>query len=302
MAPVPDAVKAMRGQVAVRHLPMLLRFRRRLGYWPDAAWPRTHNERMLWRKIFDHNPEFPALTDKLAVKAVIAERCPELPQARVAWAGTAPAELPDAVLAGGFLLKANNGSGDNLLPVGLPRDEVEQRLRRWVLPRRRREEWAYWSIVPQVLAEERLELGGGGLPTDIKVHVCGGQIGHLWATDKIGGASLVLDPAGQAVAATGIDNELPLAWSERLGELAREAARLAPVLAGGLDYVRVDFMVTAAGLVAGELTLYPAAGFDTWSDPAVAQRLETLWDIRQSWFLRVSTTAYAQALREAWKP
>lgn len=206
------------------------------------------------------------------------------------------------VLRGGFLLKANNGSGDNLRPEGMPRDEVEWRLRRWLRPRRRREEWAYWPIAPQVLAEELLTLGGEGLPTDIKVHVCSGVVAHLWAVHRPSGASIVLGPDGVRIDAEVPGMERQLLWSERLGELVREAARLAPALAGGLDYLRVDFMVTAEGLAAGELTVYPAAGFDTWSEPAVAQRLEALWDIRQSWFVREGTGAYAEALKEEWRP
>ena len=292
----------MRWRVALRHLPMLLRFWRRMGYWPDAAWPRTHNERMLWRKIFDHNAEFVTLTDKVAAKALVAQRSPQLPRARVAWSGTDPAEVPDMVLTGNFLLKANNGSGDNLRPLDLPRAEVERRLRHWLRRRRRREEWAYWSITPQVLAEELLTLGGPGLPTDIKVHVCSGVVAHLWAVDRPSGASILLGPDGLGLDATVPGTEVQLPWSERLGELAREAARLAPALAGGLDYIRVDFMVTERGLVSGELTVYPAAGFDTWTDPAVVRRLETLWDIRQSWFAQTSAGPYAEALRGEWTP
>lgn len=302
MAPVSHAVTAMRRWVALRHLPMLVRFRRRMGYWPDAAWPRTHNERMLWRKIFDHNPAFVTLSDKLAAKAVIAERCPELRQARVAWSGTDPAELPDMVLDGDFLLKANNGSGDNLHPIGLPRGEVERRLRNWLRRRRRREEWAYWSIVPQVLAEERLILGGDGLPTDIKVHVCRGLLTHLWVVDKASGNSLTVDAEGREIDGWGAGYEAALAWSEQIGELGRAAAQLAPKLAAGLDYVRVDFLVARGELYAGELTFYPAAGFDRWYNPDMAGRLEAAWDIRQSWFARNASGPYVEALKEEWWP
>jgi hypothetical protein len=302
MTTVPDAVVAMRRWVAMRHLPMLLRFRRRMGYWPDAAWPRTHNERMLWRKIFDHDPMFVTLSDKLAAKVVIAERCPELPRPRVAWSGTDPAELPDMVLDGNFLLKANSGSGDNLNPVGLSRDEVERRLRHWLRRRRRHEEWAYWPIVPQVLAEEMLALGGEGLPTDIKVHVCNGVLTHLWVVDKASGNSLTVDAEGREIDGWGAGYEAPLAWSEQIGELGRAAARLAPKLAMGLDYLRVDFLVAQGELYAGELTLYPAAGFDRWYNPDMAGRLEAAWDIRQSWFVRSGSGPYVAALREAWRP
>jgi hypothetical protein len=166
--------------MTARHLPMMLRFFRRMGYWPDAAWPRTHNERMLWRKIFDHNPEFATLSDKVAAKAAIAVRCPQLPQARLLWIGTDPDAAPHDVLAGDAMLKFNKGSSTNLvIRGGVPSREVAVRaMRRWLRRGRRREEWGYWSIEPKLLAEELLDLGGDGLPTDIKVHVCNGVLTH----------------------------------------------------------------------------------------------------------------------------
>lgn len=303
-APVPATVRAMRRWVAIRHLPMLLRFRRRMGYWPDAAWPRTHNERMLWRKIFDRNPDFVTLADKVAVKAVIAERCPQLRQAQIIWVGRDPGAVPEAVAAGPAMLKLNKGSGANLaVRNGAPvRAEVVRRMQRWLRQGRRREEWGYWPIEPKLLAEELLVLGGDGLPTDIKVHVCNGTLTHLWAVDKPSGASLTLDAEGREIDGWAAGYEEGLAWSERIGELGREAARLAPLLSADLDYVRVDFLVTAGGLLAGELTFYPAGGFDSWYNPDMAGRLEAAWDIRRSHFVRTGHGAYVEALREGWRP
>lgn len=294
----------MRRWVALRHLPMLLRFRRRMGYWPDAAWPRTHNERMLWRKIFDHNPDFAVLSDKVAVKAVIAERCPQLPQARLLWMGSDPDAVPDAVLAGDAMLKFNKGSGTNLVVrEGVPpREAVVRIMRGWIRRENRREEWGYWPIQPKLMAEELLRLGGGGLPTDIKVHVCNGVLTHLWVVDKHSGDSLTVNADGNEIDGWGAGYEAALPWSEEIGELGRAAARLAPVLAMGLDYVRVDFLVAGGALFAGELTFYPAAGFDRWYNGDMAGRLEAAWDIRQSWFVRTAAGPYAEALREAWRP
>lgn len=303
VAPTP-VINTMRRRVLARHLPMLLRFRRRMGYWPDPVWPRTHNERMLWRKIFDHNPEFVTLTDKLAAKAVVAERNPGLRQPRVLWSGADPATIPDTVLAGGAILKANNGSGSNqVVRDGAPeRAVVERRIRAWLRRGRRREEWAYWRVSPQALAEELLPLGGKGLPTDIKVHVFAGLVAHAWAVDKRTGASVIVDNEGQPTDAMSISDTLRLAWSARIGELAREAIRLAPGLAGQLDYIRVDFLVTADGLWAGELTVYPAAGFDSWTRPLMAARVQDMWDIRNSHFVRTGSGPYVEALRADWRP
>jgi len=301
---VPEAVLSMRLWVVTHHLPMLLRFRRRMGYWADPAWPRTHNERMLWRKIFDHNPDFVTLSDKVAAKAAIAARCPGLRQARTLWVGADASDLPTDLLAGDVMLKVNNGSGANIVVRGglPPRVEVVRKLRRWLRRGHRREEWGYWQIEPKLLAEELLQLGGDGLPTDIKVHVCNGVITHLWVVDKHSGDSLSLDAEGHEIDGWGAGYEAALPWSTRIGELGRAAAWLAPQLAAGLDYVRVDFLVASGELFSGELTFYPAGGFDRWFNPDMAGRLEAAWDIRHSHFVRTGSGAYVEALRAGWRP
>ncbi|MBK8084181.1 MAG: hypothetical protein IPK28_10295 [Devosia sp.] len=66
--------------------------------------------------------------------------------------------------------------------------------------------------------------------------------------------------------------------------------------------MRVDFLVDAIGLLAGEMTFYPAAGFDKWFNPEMARRLEASWDIRRSHFVRTGDGPSVAALREGWRP
>lgn len=305
--PAPLVLAAARVLLTLRHPLMTARFLRRLGYLPNPALPRTYNERLLWRKMLDRNPLFVTLTDKIAVKTYIRERCPELAHAATLWVGDRPADIPQALLDGEVMVKTNNGSGTNLVVRrGVPdRGRVEKRTRRWLRPRhgRRREEWAYWLIQPTLLIEELLKLGSPELPTDIKVHVCGGVVAHVWAADRRDERSLLLD--GDGLPLPGRDSVYAGAFppSEVLKVMVREAAGMASVLAGDLDYIRVDFLATIDGLLAGEITVYPAAGYDTWSDPEIARRIERLWDLRLSEFMRRPqsglTGLYAEALRSA---
>ena len=41
------------------------RFHRNHGYDPNLSDPRTFNEKLQWRKLYDHNPLFPVLMDKV---------------------------------------------------------------------------------------------------------------------------------------------------------------------------------------------------------------------------------------------
>ncbi|WP_019024027.1 MULTISPECIES: hypothetical protein [unclassified Thioalkalivibrio] len=86
---------------------------KRNGHAPCTAFPRTANEKFLWRKIFDHDPRFTILSDKLASKAWVAERVQSLAIPEVLWRGTRPPTIPKSVLQQNVIFKANYGLGTN---------------------------------------------------------------------------------------------------------------------------------------------------------------------------------------------
>jgi hypothetical protein len=274
--------------IAVLHPVMMVRHRRKIGHWPDAGRPSTLTEKLMWRKLFDRNPVFVTVTDKLGGRRFVAERAPDLAQTRVLWVGDSAHKIPDEVMAGPAMVKTTNSSGVNFIVSGgsPPRGEIARATRHLLGPRgnRRREEWAYWTIHGRLVAEELVQLGGNGLPTDLKVYVAGGRVCCVWASDKPAKTSLTLRPDGTAISDD--DPEAVLRWSERLAELAREAALLAVPIAAGFDMIRVDFLVSAEGLLASEVTVYTAGGFEIWQNPEIPAEIAAAWDLRDSWFLR----------------
>lgn len=281
------------------------RFRHAHGYLPDPACPRSYVEKILWRKIFDRNPRFVTFTDKLACKAYIAERTPGLPMAETLWAGEQIETAPRELLAGPAIVKVNNGCGSNITiddgEPGLP--ELAQRTSQMLGAGWRDDEWAYQPIEPKLFIEEWLLLDHGDLPTDIKVYVACGTPENVWTADKIGGRSLTLDPEGNPV--PGRDSGYPredqaLPCDPALGPLVREAVARSRVLAEGVDFLRVDFLVSGGRLYAGELTVYSSSGTERLANPDLEKRLTHAWDLRQSHFLqqrhRGLVRLYADAL------
>ena len=102
---------------------------------PDPADPKTMNDKFLWRKLFDHDPRFPVLADKIAVKARIAEAKPNLRVPELYWRGRDAATIREDTLAGGCAVRANRASGKNILLEYPPGDrEVFVEKGQW-LPR-----------------------------------------------------------------------------------------------------------------------------------------------------------------------
>jgi hypothetical protein len=293
------------------HPKLTRQFVRNLKYLPDPALPHHYHERILWRKIVDHNTIFVDLSDKLAAKEFAKARCPELAVAQVLWAGTDPRSLPASLVAGDVAVKANHGSGFNIFVHNGKPDypTIVAETERWMAIsfHRKYGEWGYRDVPRRILVEEHLVLGGGDLPTDIKVHAFGSQIGRVWVGDERGHRSRTYDADGAPLSVR--DYRYPsetqaLPDTPATRALVRQAIELAPRLLGGLDYARVDFMVVGSRLYFGEYTLYPSAGLlDVGLDPALIQRAEALWDLLSSDFLRKPhrglARLYADALRAA---
>jgi hypothetical protein len=294
--------------LTLRHPALVVRFVVKMGYLPNPAAPARYHELLLWRKILDRNPLFVTLTDKLAAKAHIRDACPGIAVPQTLWSGRDPADIPPGLLGGAVVVKANHGCAMNMFVSGGEPDRtaIVRKARHWQRKRygRRNGEWAYWPVVPTVFVEERLALSGGMIATDIKVHICSGVISHVWAEDKHTKRSLLFDR--KATPLPGRDPDYPredqaLPVSARLIDHVRQAISIAPGIAGDLDYIRIDFLVTDNSLYAGEITVYSAAGYGTWTNPAIAAEIERLWRLDQSAFLRRThkgiARLYADALR-----
>jgi hypothetical protein len=305
-----QARRAISALVRLRHPRLMRRFADKLGFWPDPAFPRSYNEKLLWRKLFDHDPRFVVFSDKLAAKAHAAAACPDLAMARTLWAGRSPRDIPAALIEEDVVVKTNHGCGFNIFvaDAGIDRRRIERRTGRWLRRSfgRHNHQWAYWKVPRRVFVEERLPLGGTDGATDLKLHVCGGRVVHGWATDKRTGRAITLDAAGRPLVARAAGyaaDERVLPYDAALEARFAEAASFAGRLADGLDYMRCDFMVAGDRLFFGELTVYPASGYDRWDDPAIAEGLTRAWDLRRSAFFERAQGgplgSYARLL-EAW--
>jgi len=291
----------------------VMRCHRHLGYWPNLAMPMRFAELMQWRKLVDRNPRFVTFADKLATKDWIAARLPELAIAETSWVGERPEDIPDALLAAGYIAKTNNASGQNYLPhhKPMPRPEMNRLFHRWLRASAARrwfawldssQEWAYRPVPPRIFVER--QVGAGQTFVDIAVRVMGGvpiltscalgsktserTLGYFW-------------PDGTPLEGADI-NTLPSDFTLPAG--FAKAVKYAAQLGQGADYLRIDFLAAGDELYAGEITCYPASGFgtDDWYMQIMYRRwLETLplsWALstRHAWPRRLYIGAFRRWL------
>lgn len=295
------------------HPRMIHRFVRELGYLPRIASPSTYHEKMLWRMIFDHNPLFVTLSDKLGARARFSAKCPEVRLPGILWQGSCPEELPLRFLNENVVIKANHGCGYNWFAPRQPpdADRFRRKLRRWLRRdySRKLGEWAYSEISRQLFVEELVDADRPDDMIELKIHVFHGRVFYtvVYMHEKSPRSlSAIFDVTGKRLSVTNsvvakdpgralpADFELPACY--------RDAMDAAVRVAGELDYVRVDFMISGERLYGGEITVYPSAGLMTNSCAESMAALGDAWDIRRSWLLSASHKGwrrhYARYLRK----
>src|SRR4051794_5142410 len=152
-----------------------------LGSVPHFAAPRTFNEIINYRKLYDRNPEFIVTSDKYAVRDYVASRVHSDYLIPLVLQATNPLDINFDQLPRSCAVKLNHGSGFNILirnKHDVKWEEVLLKLQRWIRFSyyNSHREWAYKQIVPRVLVEELLQDPSGALPDDYKFHVFHGKV------------------------------------------------------------------------------------------------------------------------------
>ena len=295
----------------MRHRRIVKASIRRHGYKPDVALPGKMPERMLWRKIFDHNPLFTLFCDKLATKEYQRERCPEMKQPKVLWAGLDANDIPDEALGGDVYVKASHGCNFNLrLCRGdrVDRKKLKETADGWLAQGygHVHGESAYRGVGRRLFVEESVGDADAGM-VEIQVRagwgnvVMGSVSGHIktprqWVVYLDDEGRIMKGGAGFA---HGVLEELPAGVNVTHAYAA--ACEFSRRLSRGVDYARFDFFWNGRDVYAGEITVYPGAGIGPLDDPKLYSMVRAGWRLENTWFLNTPqkwpASLYASALK-----
>jgi teichuronopeptide biosynthesis TupA-like protein len=254
---------------------------------PNLIRPRTFNEKVLHRILFDRSAWMPMVADKYRVRDYVRERVGPHILPELYWVTDDPGTIPFATLPDRFVVKPTHGSGWVEIvhdKSTLDTARLLQLCRSW-LRRNYYEmtrEWIYKDITPRILVEEFIDDGTGASPNDYKLLAFGGRVEFILVT--MGRfetrAHLLLDRHWTPV-------DVRIAYSEAQRAVAppphlREMIEAAETLARGIDFVRVDFYDTEQKLVFGELTATPGCAVDRFEPVSFDSYLGSLWKREQA--------------------
>jgi hypothetical protein len=256
--------------------------KRHFGVYPSLIRPRTFNEKVLHRMVFDRRPVLIQLQDKYAVRGYVREKIGEHVLPRLYWVTNTPADIPFEALPNQFVVKASHGSEwVCLVPdkTSVKTQELVDKCTYWLSGNYywANREWAYKDIEPRIMVEEFISDGSGPAPIDYKFYVFGGRV-HMIQVDT----GRFVDHRRDLYTGSWDRLEVTTAY-EPIGGVPRpphldEMITCAEKLGEGLDFLRVD-LYDAGKVYFGELTLYPAAGGEEFTPEEWNRHLGGLWDL-----------------------
>jgi TupA-like ATPgrasp len=259
------------------------RHKKKFGVFPNLVRPKTFNEKVLHRMVFDRRPILPKLQDKYAARAYVRERLGEHVLPRLYWVTKDPANIPFDDLPQRFVLKPTHGSGWYRIVLdkaAVDRQELLERCAFWLSQSYYdvAREWVYKPIEPRILVEEYVNDGSALNPISYKFFVFHGTVQLI---EAFVGTHHNANVDFYDLSWT----KLPVRFSrfrEIEGALPRpkrldEMIAVAEILGAGLDFIRVDLYGTDTRVYVGELTTTPGAGLADFEPREFNARLGEFW-------------------------
>ncbi len=250
-----------------------LRYLQRMHRPLNLKQPIRFTEKLQWLKLYDRNPLYPTLVDKIAVKDYVASKIGDQYIIPTLGVWSRPEEIDFTALPERYVLKCNHDSGGLVLcpqPGSVDPAAACRRLSRSLQTNYfwHGREWPYGKLTPRILAEPYLRQADGSDVVDYKLFCFGGKpeftlvCSNRFATTGLQETVFDLDW-----------NRLPLEWvdhpasGEEIPAPSQYALmqELAATLSEGLPFLRVDFYEVEGRVYFGELTLYPTSGLTGFS-------------------------------------
>lgn len=246
---------------------LALRYRAKLGKWPNFKNPKLYTEKVQWLKLYDRKPEYTAMVDKYEVKKYIENLVGEQYVIPTYGVWDKFEDIDFEALPEQFVLKCTHNSGAIIICPDKKKLDLEyaKKLMNSCLKENyfwHSREWPYKNVRPRIIAEAYLsETKALGEPLiDYKFLCFHGEPKILFLTKEISEEPYadcydmnfqkldlrLPDPNSDIIASKP-------AFFEEMKEIARKASQ-------GHAHLRVDFYAVDGRIYIGELTFYHCAG------------------------------------------
>lgn len=287
-------------------------FLKKLGYSPDLKNPRSLNEKVLWRKLYDRNPLLPVVSDKYLVreylKGVLGESDSEKILVSLFYVTSDPETIPFNDLEEEYVIKSNHACKEIIFAENIDnqkrytlvnhrrtaiifdcagtREEIIKVCKEWISRPHgfHRLAWKNQPIKRKIIVEKLLRDERGKIPEDFKFHIFHGkcqliQVIYDRFTDKNIG---FYTPEWKYMDLTGKGKKA--GYKKRPDNLGSMIV-LAESLGRPFDYIRIDLYSIKDHIYFGEFTSYPADGRNPLKPVSYDFELGSKWRLIPKYWL-----------------
>ena len=257
------------------------------GHYPNLLNPKSFNEKVVHRSLFDNRPILKTLADKFAMREFVAKRIGDAFLPEMYHCTENPDDIPFQDFPTRYVVKPTHGSGW----VKVVKDktkvntaELTEQCHSWLSEDyyERCRERVYRNIIPRIMVEEYIDDGLDGGPADYKFAVFHGRVAFVNVIyDRFGSLrGLLLDrnwtPMNPQFAADLMNDSTPAPAGPPPPHYS-EMREIAEKLGAEFDFIRVDLYSTPDRIYVGELTTTPGAGLDPFHPKSFDRELGALW-------------------------
>ncbi len=259
-------------------------FYKKLRYPLNLRDPKTFNEKINWIKLYDRNPLYTQLSDKVIVRDYVEKQIGKEYLNEILGIYDSPLEIPWETLPDKFIIKTNHGSGWNIRCTYKPDLDIyisTQKLTKWLntnyyeLSR----EWQYKNVKPKILIEKYIQ-GDDELDlVDYRIF-CKNGIPQLVQTE-------IDTYSNHTRAFFDIEwHQLPFSYNYPITKKVvrkprnfEEMMEISEKLTKDFHFCRVDFYNNDGNIIFGEMTFTPYSGFANFTPKEYDLKLGNLFDL-----------------------
>lgn len=246
-----------------------VKFRLTMGYWMDFKDPKTYNEKLQWLKLYDRNPAYTKMVDKVAAKEYVAQVAGKQFVIPTIGVWEKAEDIPWDKLPNQFVAKVTHDSGGIVICKDKNQLNTKEAVRKlskalhqdyYNLTR----EWPYKNVKRQIIVEQYMVDESGYELKDYKFFCFDGEPKMLFvATDR--------EKENEETKFDFFDTEfrlLPFTNGHEHAQVTPAKTKgfdtmmeLARKLSKGIKHVRVDLYDVNGKVYFGEMTFFHWSGF-----------------------------------------
>lgn len=238
-----------------------------MGYKLDLNNPESYSEKLMWLKLYDHNPDYTKLVDKYAVKEIVAQKIGDQYVIPTLGIWERPEDIDWESLPNRFVLKTTHGGGNTGVVIckdksSFDREKAVRKLGESLKQDiyRTLREWPYKNVPRRIIAEKYIDSGNNDLP-DYKFFCFDGEVKALFIGTERGSGDVKFDYFDADFNHLDLVQVHPMSGKEiPKPDCFEEMKEVARKLSKGIPHVRIDLYEANGHVYFGEYTFYHHGG------------------------------------------